>query len=306
LDPSVASVSLVKSAERAIDIIELMARSGRPLRAMTIARRCRIPRSSAYHLLATLRRRRYLHYDAEARLWSLGRRLAELAGSDPTLAEVIAVLDAFDARHPRLGPTQLVRASGLVLTTVERALEILVEDGLVTAHRDGSYSLGVQVAALAARLPDIQRLRAAARPRLVELRDRSGETANLLVRGRDDAVYLDQVESLYPLRHAGWAGRRIPLGTSAGGQALVDRSRVHVVSDAVEAGVTAVALGLDVSRVEAAAISITGPTARLHGPVIDIAKGAVAETAEKIARDLAPVRRRASGRRDAAPELASA
>jgi IclR family transcriptional regulator, acetate operon repressor len=269
-----------------MDVLELLARARRHLAATVISRRCTIPRSSTYHLLAALRNRGYVIYHDDTRLWSLGHRLAELGGEDPAASDVLALLDAFDSRSTRLGPAELAHAGHMALAGVERALEILAHADLVAAHPDGSYSLGVHVAALAARLPELERLRLAARPRLVELRDRTKETANLLIRSGDTAVYLDQVESQHALRHTGWLGRSIPLATSAAGRALADTTRIHVVSDVVEPGVTAVASAVDARFDHPAAISVTGPTSRVQGAMLDVCKVAIAEAAAKIAHEV--------------------
>jgi DNA-binding IclR family transcriptional regulator len=72
--------SRVKSAERALDVIELLAGALRPVPSMAIARRCAMPKSSTHHLLNVLRDRGWAVYDAEHRGWTLGpepRRLVE-------------------------------------------------------------------------------------------------------------------------------------------------------------------------------------------------------------------------------------
>jgi DNA-binding IclR family transcriptional regulator len=97
---------------------------------------------------------------------------------------------------------------------------------------------------------------------LARLRDATGETANLIVRDGEQAVYLDQVESRHALRHAGWAGRRIPLTRGAAAMALTGDDGPHVARDAVEVGVTAVACRI-LAPVESAAVGITAPSARM-------------------------------------------
>lgn len=64
--------SSVKSAERLLDILELLARSTRPVPTMTIARECAIPKSSAHHLLNVMRARHFVTYYEAERAWGLG------------------------------------------------------------------------------------------------------------------------------------------------------------------------------------------------------------------------------------------
>ena len=49
----------------------------------------------------------------------------------------------------------------------------------------------------------------------MRLRDATSETANLIILDGDHAIYIDQVESSYALRHSGWVGRRVPLAGTA-------------------------------------------------------------------------------------------
>lgn len=282
-----AGTSTVKSAERTMDVLELLAQQERPLAAMTIARRCDIPKSSTYHLLSALRTRGFVAYHDAERGWTIGERVRQLGTRAATIANAIAVLDAFDGEADGLAPGELGRRSRLHPAVVERTLEALAHERLVTVHEDGSCTLGVRIVSLSARLGPIERLRLAARATLVELRDTTGETANVLIRDGDHAVYLDQVESTQPLRHAGWAGRAVPLDVSAVGAALNGDRTVHVASDAVEPGVTAIACGIDAPLAYPAAVSVTGPSARLHGEHVTRAQAAVVAAAERIGRELA-------------------
>ena len=136
-----------------------------------------------------------------------------------TIAGALAVLESFDQDASQLTREELCRRSRLPLARVEPLVDDLLATGLL-AEDGGRVALGVRLAALAARSGPLQRLRAAARPVLATLRDTTGETANLVVRDAGEAVYLDQVESLHALRHAGWAGRRIALDRGAAASAL--------------------------------------------------------------------------------------
>jgi IclR family transcriptional regulator, acetate operon repressor len=276
----------MKSAERTMDLLELLSRQPRPLTAMTIARRCSIPKSSTYNLLNALRARGFVTYDGTERGWQIGERVRQLGTSAATIRDAVAVLDAFrGAEH--LEATELARRTGLHVVVVLRALEALADEGLVRLQDDGRCSLGVRVASLSARLGPLDELRLVARPVLIGLRDATGETANVLVKDDDHAVYLDQVESAHALRHAGWVGRSVPLDVSAAGAAFHDGAHPHVVSDAVELGVTAVASRIGAELPEPAAVSVTGPSARLRALAVDGARDAVIAAAARIAEELA-------------------
>jgi IclR family transcriptional regulator, acetate operon repressor len=65
-------VRRVKSAERALDVIELLADALRPVPTMAIARQAGMPKSSTHHLLNALRERGWATYHADQRGWTLG------------------------------------------------------------------------------------------------------------------------------------------------------------------------------------------------------------------------------------------
>jgi DNA-binding IclR family transcriptional regulator len=247
-----------------------------------IARECGIPRSSTYQIVNALVDAGFAE-PADGGFRS-GPRARELAGG-ATIAGALAVLESFDQAVADLSPAELCRRSGLPLARVEPLLADLVAAGLL-AESDGRVALGVRVAALAARSGPLQRLRAAARPVLAELRDSTGETANLIVRDGDEAVYLDQVESPHALRHAGWAGRRIALDRGAAAGALTGAAGPQVARDAVEIGVTAVACRVPHAHEPAAAVSVTAPTARMTTRRLNGCRTAVRRAADRLAEVL--------------------
>jgi DNA-binding IclR family transcriptional regulator len=267
---------------REVDVLALLASAARPVPAAMIARECGIPRSSTYAILHELAAAGYAE-PADGGFRS-GPRARDLAGG-ATIAGALAVLECFDQDVTGLSPAELCRRSGLPLARIEPLVADLVAAGLL-AESDGQVALGVRVAALAARSGPLHRLRAAARPVLAELRDATGETANLIVRDGDEAVYLDQVESPHALRHAGWAGRRIALDRGAAAGALTGATGAQVARDAVEVGVTAVACRVPRAGDPPAAVSVTAPTARMTARRLNGCRTAVRRAAERLAEVL--------------------
>ena len=125
----------------------------------------------------------------------------------------------------------------------------------------------------------------AARPHLVRLRDATSETANLIILDGDHAIYVDQVESPYALRHSGWVGRRVPLAGTATGTAFGDRTTSHVAKDAVETGVTAIVCAIDLPGDEAA-VGVTAPNWRIEEFGVMRAQRMVEAVAREIAQRL--------------------
>jgi DNA-binding IclR family transcriptional regulator len=71
----------VKSAERLLDVLELLARHTRPVPTMTIARECAIPKSSAHQLLNVMRARHFVTYYEAERAWGLGVAAFEIGSA---------------------------------------------------------------------------------------------------------------------------------------------------------------------------------------------------------------------------------
>ena len=276
-------VAAGRSAYRALAVIDLLAQEGHPATAASIAHDCGIPRSSIYPILTILREHRYAEYDDRRHTWQAGPRVREIASDAPTIAEAVRVLDAFDQRVAQLDPLELARRTGLDPDRVSRTLHALETEGLVTHIGDGRFALGLRLAGLAARVGPVDRLRTAARPVLLTLRDRTNETANLLIKDGSQAQYLDQVESQLRLRHSGWVGRSVPMAGTAVGAALLGGVGAQVAISAVEIGVTAVACAIPTSGELASVVSVTGPSARLRGLNLVRARAAVEDAAQLIA-----------------------
>ena len=76
-----SSSSTVKSAERLLDVLDLLARHVRPVPTMAIARECAIPKSSAHHLLNVMRARNFVTYHEAERAWGLGVAAFEIGSA---------------------------------------------------------------------------------------------------------------------------------------------------------------------------------------------------------------------------------
>jgi len=273
-----------KAASRTLDILEFVGRQPLPVSASAIAAACGIPRSTLRELLRMLQVRGYLVYRAGAKGWAPGQKPLGLRAGGLEFEHGIAVLEFFGAAGGGLGVDDIVRRSGLSREMVARILTALAGFGLVVPCSDGTYALGRRLLGLASRVGWVEGLQRAARPTLTRLRDDSGETSSLLLEDSGQALYLDQVESRFELRCRGWVGRRVPLEGTSVGAAFGDPSRAHVVADAVETGVTAIACA--VRGVEpAVGVSIIGPSWRLEERDLD----RLADLVESAARGLAEI-----------------
>jgi IclR family acetate operon transcriptional repressor len=271
-----------KAASRTLDILEFVGRRSFPASAASIAAACGIPRSTLRELLRMLQSRGYLVYRSAEKGWTPGQRLLGLRADSLEFEHGIAVLELFGAGGGGLSVEDIETRSGLSREMVGRILTALAGFGLVVPCSDGTYALGRRLLGLASRVGWVESLQLAARPALTRLRDESRETASLLLEDAGQALYLDQVESRFDLRCRGWVGRRVPLEGTSVGAAFADPTRSHVVADAVEMGVTAIACA--VGGIEpAVGVNIIGPTWRLEERGLD----RVADLVQAAARELA-------------------
>jgi IclR family transcriptional regulator, KDG regulon repressor len=72
---------LVKSLERAIDVIEALSRHPGEVAVTDLARELGMPKSSAFRVLNTLRRRGYVRQNADTERYSLGPRFLHIAAA---------------------------------------------------------------------------------------------------------------------------------------------------------------------------------------------------------------------------------
>ncbi len=81
----------IRSLDKGMDIIELLAAEPRGLAVAEIARRLGFNASTTHHLVATLRRRGFLDQDPETRAYRVGYRLVSVVNEFVSEADVYAV-----------------------------------------------------------------------------------------------------------------------------------------------------------------------------------------------------------------------
>ncbi|MFD8893171.1 IclR family transcriptional regulator [Streptomyces sp. NPDC059566] len=116
------------------------------------------------------------------------------------------------------GPAGLgavAEALGVHKSTALRLLRTLNEHGLVYRQTDGRYRLGAQLFALAAEAIENLDVRDIAHPHLMELNRATGHTVHLALHQDDEVVYVDKVDSRYPVRMYSRIGRPVPLTVAA-------------------------------------------------------------------------------------------
>ena len=133
-----------------------------------------------------------------------------------------ALLRAIGNGAGELGVSELGRKLNLHKSTVSRLLATLEREGLLERPPGSEkYRLGYELLRLAGQAGEDRDLLADARPFLVELAERTRETANLAVLDGEMVHNVAQVSGPHLVRIGNWVGRRTPPHCVANGKALL-------------------------------------------------------------------------------------
>ncbi|WP_411120681.1 IclR family transcriptional regulator [Streptomyces sp. x-19] len=116
------------------------------------------------------------------------------------------------------GPADLGRVAdrlGVHKSTALRLLRTLHEHGLVYRQPDQRYRLGARLFALAQEAVESLDVRDIAHPHLVALNEKCGHTVHLAVYEENEVLYIDKVESRYPVRMYSRIGKPVAITVAA-------------------------------------------------------------------------------------------
>lgn len=139
------------------------------------------------------------------------------------LDKAMAVLDAIEEAPRSL--SDLVRATGLSRATAHRLAVALVAHGLVRRDDEGRFTLGLRLIGLGHAAAEAVPGWLDARPALLWLQERTGESVQLFVRDGDERVCVESLEAPHELRTIVPVGARLPLDRGSGGRVLSDDAR---------------------------------------------------------------------------------
>lgn len=221
--------------------------------------------------------------------------------------------------------TQVAEAAGLPPSTTHRLLTTLESERFVRPDQQtGLWRIGVSAFFVGSAFARSRDKLALTRPYLARLMEMSGETANLFVESDGEVVCIGQIESRHAMRAITGVGGRVKLHASAAGKALLAhmdpnrrsallaRHPLTAITDQTITGVETLtraldevrnvgyavddqehALGLrcvaapvfDETGVPVAALSVSGPSARISRERMASLGRAVAQAAVEATRD---------------------
>jgi DNA-binding IclR family transcriptional regulator len=140
------------------------------------------------------------------------------AASSPAL-RLIALLEHVSRADKALTLTDIIGEVHQPKPTVYRMLHQLEQAGLLVKEPDGKrYAPGARLSKLAEDVLLNAQVRAVRHAILQQLVDELGETCNFTMPAGTEVVYLDRVETAWPLRFHLQPGSRVPLHCSASGK----------------------------------------------------------------------------------------
>jgi len=139
-----------------------------------------------------------------------------------SVIRALTLLDTMAAGGREIGIADLSKRVRLHVSTVHRLLATLISRGYVRQNPEtGKYALGLRGFVLGQAYLEQMDLRRVVQPALQRLAQSTGETANLVIMDRGEAVYLDKAESAQSVRFSSRIGHRAPLHCTAVGKVLL-------------------------------------------------------------------------------------
>lgn len=153
-------------------------------------------------------------------------RTEEDKGQIPTNLRILRLIEEIAQAGAPLAPAALSTALGLPKPTIHRLLTTAEAEGFLQRDVDGrSYGPGQRLRRLAANTLSSQRIRTERLAVMRALAETVGETCNLAAPGRQGMVYLDRVETHWPLRIQLPVGTQVPFHCTASGKMYLSSLR---------------------------------------------------------------------------------
>ena len=246
----------------------------------------------------------------------------ENTGQVQSLCRALSLLNVIAEEDRGMTMTDIAQRASLPLSTTHRLLTTLQHERYVRFDNEQSlWMMGVQAFIIGNAFVRSRDIIATSRPFMMALMEKSGETVNLAVADQGECIYLAQVECRQMMRVQAKPGSRVPMHSSAVGKALLSampeaKARKFLVMRELERGTDKTVVDLKVlcSEIEGvrrdgygfddeehciglrcvasviydefgepmAAVSLSGPLARIGDDRFPVLGAMVKETAHAI------------------------
>ena len=258
------------------------------------------------------------------------KEVLRASGQVQSLSRALKLLNALAVHSQGLSLSEVAGYVGLPNSTAHRLLTTLQNERYVRFESERSvWLIGVQAFCVGAAFVRSRDLVTIARPYMRRLMEQSGETVNLAIADRGEVIYIAQVETQKMMRAIAGPGGRAPMHCSGLGKALLavadaatldklmgsmelhretaytlitaqdlerdlDKARAHgfaVDNEENVVGLRCVAAVIyDEHSSPLAALSVSGPTARITEQRIPLLGEAVAGIAAEITAEIGGLR----------------
>ena len=242
-----------------------------------------------------------------------------------SVANAIRLIKTFSDAEYEIGISELSKRLHLPKSSVHRLASTLADSGMLEQNEEtGKYRLGLVMFELGSLVRRKMDFSSTAKPELMTLREKTGETVHMTVMGATSVIYINTLESTKSIRMTLDVGMRKPAYCTAEGKVLlafkssevVDaiisfglpertpktitdpvvfqkelasvRNRGYAIDDEeCEVGMRCIAAPVrDHSGNVIAAISVAGPSQRLTKKILESYAAEVVESAEVISKRL--------------------
>jgi len=154
----------------------------------------------------------------------------------PTNLRLLLLLEEVARRGVAVRPTEFVESLGLPKPTVHRLFQTAEAEGFLQRDLDGrSYGPGPRMRLLAVNTISSEHLRTGRLAILKGVAEQIGETCNLAIPDREGMIYLDRVETKWPLRIQLPVGTEVPFHCTASGKMYLSTLRSRTLTGVLEA-----------------------------------------------------------------------
>ncbi|MEM5516283.1 IclR family transcriptional regulator [Henriciella sp. AS95] len=141
---------------------------------------------------------------------------------DSTMEKGLRVLEMIVAAPGPVRLSTVAQELGLQKSNAHRSIATLVSLGYVTQDEaSGLYRPSLKLFELGARVAGVHPVRRATAPYLQDLHRTLGETVNFYVLEHNSVLVVDKLLSPRPLRFSSQPGSRLPIATTAAGNAML-------------------------------------------------------------------------------------